>query len=101
MFVINPTKLKKQTLALLALLAAGSFGIQAEWVQQHITPLVLRHPHWTFLVPSIMGGLALIHNPVAQKIAKQVFVDETTTNQDGSQTTTTVEATTKTTPPVA
>jgi hypothetical protein len=84
MFVINPAKLKKQTIALIVLIASGTFGVQVEWVQRHIAPLVSSHPHLSFLTAGIIGVLSLIHNPVAQKVAKQVFIDELTTNADGS-----------------
>lgn len=99
MFVVNPAKLKKQTIALLILIASGTLGVQIEWVQQHVTPLVANHPHWSFLTAGIIGFLGLIHNPVAQKVAKQVFVDETATNEDGSTEQKTLAETTTTTPP--
>lgn len=98
MFIVDPAKLKKQTIAILAMLAAGTLGLQIEWVQQHVTPLVASHPHWSFLSAGLIGALTLIHNPVAQKVAKSVLIDSQE-DADGSKQETKIETTTTSAPP--
>jgi hypothetical protein len=96
-FVFNPSKWKPLTKKLAVLIAMGSISTQSKWVTDHVLPIVDTHPHLTFLGPLLLGGLALIHNPVAQNIAKEVFTQEQSDDQGNLEKKTT-EITTETTP---
>jgi hypothetical protein len=95
MFIVNPSKLKKQTWALIFAIIGGSIIAQTDFVQRYVAPLAAAHPHLKFLVPTILGILAIIHNPLAVDVIKDVYAQTTEQQEDGSKKTTTVEVKTE------
>jgi hypothetical protein len=90
---------KKQTWALLTILASGTITVQIDFVKNHIIPLLANHPHLSTVGGALLMALAIIHNPVGWKIISDVFMEDTKTNPDGSQQTNTVTSQTVSTVP--
>lgn len=99
MFVLDPKKLKKLTLSLVALIASSSLALQLDWVQQHVQPLLVSHPHLSSLGTGLVLILTILHNPKAQNVIKQAFAEDETTAPDGTTKTVTTEVVVKQDPP--
>jgi hypothetical protein len=95
--VVNWAKLKKSTIALLALVATGTLTVQQEWVKDHVIPLLANHPHLSTLGSGLLLILSLLHSPQALKIIQSLSASETTETPSGDIKTT--EVTVQTTKP--
>jgi hypothetical protein len=92
----NWARLKKSTLYLIGLIAAGTLSVQEEWVKDHVIPLLANHPHLSTLGAGMLYALTLLHNPAAMQVINKLTAEQKTEQLGGGiQTTTVVAETTK------
>lgn len=91
--MINLKNVKKQTVALLLLVATGTATLQIEWVKDKIVPLLANHPHWSSIGTGLIFAIGLLHSPLAIKVLESFTSEEETQHPDGATTTTKVEVT--------
>jgi hypothetical protein len=93
MFIVNPAKMKKVTLALLGLIVSGTITGQMKWIEDHVDPLLLHHPHLAWLGSGLVLVVTALHNPRAAQLIEQLAMEQQTANPDGSTTKTATQVT--------
>lgn len=97
--IFNPAKLKKQTIALLVLVATGTLSLQVDWVKDHVIPLLANHPHLSSLGTGLIFILTLLHSPMAMKVLESFSSEETTDLPGGGKVVEKIESTKVQSPP--